>query len=45
MRGESVKDLYERCLDELDDEFELGSNRVGLRDDDVQRCEAQRSDV
>jgi len=40
MKGESTKDLYERVLDELDDELELGtmcSNTIGVPDDDVQR--------
>lgn len=40
MRGESTKDLYERVLDELDDELELGtmgSSTIGIEDDDVQR--------
>ena len=38
MRGESTKDLYERVLDELDDEMdEFGDNRVGITDVDLQR--------
>ena len=39
MRGESTKDLYERVLDELDDEMdEFGhDNKVGLDDVDIQR--------
>ena len=40
MRGESTKDLYERVLDELDDELELGemgSNKIGIEDSDIQR--------
>tara|TARA_B110001452_G_C14899045_1_gene314223 strand:- start:334 stop:459 length:126 start_codon:yes stop_codon:yes gene_type:complete len=39
MRGESTKDLYERVLDELDDELELGTvdNKIGIEDTDVQR--------
>lgn len=39
MKGESTKELYERVLDELDDELELGtvSNKIGIDDDDVQR--------
>ena len=37
MKGESTADLYERVLDELDDELEFGNNKVGIEDDDVQR--------
>jgi len=37
MRGASTKELYERVLDELDDELELANNTVGIIDDDVQR--------
>ena len=38
MRGESTKDLYERCMTELDDELELGeTNKIGIDDDDLQR--------
>ena len=40
MRGESTKDLYERVLNELDDELELGemcSNKIGIDDSDVHR--------
>jgi len=36
MRGASTKELYERVLDELDDELEL-VNKVGFDDDDLQR--------
>lgn len=37
MKGENVKDLYERVLEELDDELEMTSNKVGIEDNDLQR--------
>ena len=37
MRGQSTKELYERVMDELDEELEMGTLTVGEPDTDVQR--------
>jgi len=37
MRGASTKELYERVLDELDEELEMTNNVIGFQDNDIQR--------